>query len=63
MILKDLLKEIEYSCLSGSEDVEIGTIVYDSRKIEKDCLFVCVKGANFDGHSAVNEAHDTCKWK
>ncbi len=58
MILKDLLKEIEYSCLSGSEDVEIGTIVYDSRKIEKDCLFVCVKGANFDGHSAVNEAHE-----
>ncbi len=58
MILKDLLKEIEYSCLSGSEDVEIGTIVYDSRKIERDCLFVCVKGANFDGHSAVNEAHE-----
>lgn len=58
MILRDLLKEIEYSCLSGSEDVEIGTIVYDSRKIEKDCLFVCVKGANFDGHSAVNEAHE-----
>lgn len=58
MILKDLLKEIEYSCMSGSEDVEIGTIVYDSRKIEKDCLFVCVKGANFDGHSAVNEAHE-----
>ena len=44
--------------MSGSEDVEIGTIVYDSRKIEKDCLFVCVKGANFDGHSAVNEAHE-----
>ncbi len=58
MILRDLLKEIEYSCISGSEDVEIGTIVYDSRKIEKNCLFVCVKGANFDGHSAVNEAHE-----
>ena len=58
MILRDLLKEIEYSCLSGSEDVEIGTIVYDSRKIEKECLFVCVKGATFDGHSAVNEAHE-----
>ena len=28
----------------------------DSRKIQKGCLFVCIKGAAFDGHTAAAEA-------
>jgi UDP-N-acetylmuramoyl-L-alanyl-D-glutamate--2,6-diaminopimelate ligase len=31
-------------------------VVNDSRKITKDCLFICIKGANFDGHDAAAEA-------
>jgi len=55
-ILRDLLKEISYTCISGSMDTEITELVYDSRKITKGCLFVCIKGANFDGHEFAGEA-------
>lgn len=56
MKLKDLIKDFEYSCVTGSLEKEITDVVYDSRKIKEGCLFVCVKGANFDGHSAVPQA-------
>ena len=56
MKLKDLIKDFEYSCVNGSLEKEITDVVYDSRKIKEGCLFVCVKGANFDGHSAVPQA-------
>ena len=38
------------------KDSDITALVYDSRKIEEGCLFVCIKGANFDGHSKIAEA-------
>ena len=57
--LKDLVEKFEYSVLNGEiGDREISSLVYDSRKIEKDCLFVCIEGANFDGHSAAAEAFE-----
>ena len=31
------------------------SLVYDSRKVEKDSVFVCIKGETFDGHSATSE--------
>ena len=40
MILKELLERSEYTLVQGSEDVEISTLVYDSRKIEKGSVFV-----------------------
>ena len=42
--------------MQGSEDVEISTLVYDSRKIEKGSVFVCISGAAFDGHKFVAQA-------
>ena len=45
MILKELLERSEYTLVQGSEDVEISTLVYDSRKIEKGSVFVCISGA------------------
>lgn len=56
MKLSELLKDIEYSCIKGNEDREVSQVVYDSRKLCPNCVFVCVKGANFDGHSAALEA-------
>ncbi len=56
MILRELFERIEYECLNGDLDREFTRVVYDSRKIEKGCVFICVKGANFDGHSAIPEA-------
>lgn len=56
MILKELLERSEYTLVQGSEDVEISTLVYDSRKIEKGSVFVCISGASFDGHKFVAQA-------
>ncbi len=56
MMLREYLEGFEYSPVRGSLDRRISEVVYDSRKLTKDCLFVCIEGANFDGHSAVAEA-------
>lgn len=37
------------------KDVEISEIVCDTRQVTDGCLFVCIKGASFDGHSAAKE--------
>ncbi|MCR5467554.1 MAG: UDP-N-acetylmuramoyl-L-alanyl-D-glutamate--2,6-diaminopimelate ligase [Lachnospiraceae bacterium] len=56
--LRSLLSELEYEVLQGDLDKEISEIVNDSRKAVKDGLFICIKGAAFDGHSV---ALDVCK--
>ena len=48
--LKKLLERLEYECIQGNEDIFISEVVYDSRKVTEDCLFICIEGANFDGH-------------
>ena len=55
-VLKELLEGITYRCVKGNVDTGITELVYDSRKIVKGCLFVCIKGANFDGHEFIKEA-------
>lgn len=55
MRLSDLLNELDYECIQGSTDTEVTKIVSDSRKIEEGCLFVCIEGANFDGHAFAAE--------
>ncbi len=49
--LRQLLEKIDYEIIQGELDKTITTLVYDSRKAEKDSLFVCVKGAMVDGHT------------
>lgn len=36
-------------------DMEISFITDNTRKVQKDCIFVCVKGGSFDGHDAAEE--------
>lgn len=50
-----------YDLIHGIADThiqnrEIVSITDDSRKIQKDCIFVCVKGDSFDGHSKAKDA-------
>ena len=54
--LKELLSELTFICERGNLEKEVTAVVYDSRKIIEGCLFVCIKGANFDGHQAAAEA-------
>lgn len=44
------IKDIEF------EDREVSLITDNSNKITKDCVFVCVKGGSFDGHTKALEA-------
>lgn len=48
--IKELLNKLDYKCIVGDLDREVTQVVYDSRKITKGCLFICIKGANFNGH-------------
>jgi UDP-N-acetylmuramoyl-L-alanyl-D-glutamate--2,6-diaminopimelate ligase len=50
MLLSELLDRIEYECLQGTVECAVKGVVYDSRKVSEGCLFICVRGANFDGH-------------
>lgn len=52
MTVRELICDFDYRVIAGSEDVEYTELVTDSRKITKGCVFICIKGANFDGHSA-----------
>lgn len=55
MQLKQLLKEIDYKLLSGSLDVEVSQIDYDSRQVVNHSLFVCIPGAKVDGHNFIEQ--------
>ncbi len=55
MKLIDLLEEMEYQCVQGSVDREITTLAYDSRKVERDSVFVCITGAVRDAHDFAEE--------
>ena len=56
--LQQLLEGIEYRLFQGTLDRVVTELVYDSRKLTKGCLFVCVKGAVKDGHEFAGEAAD-----
>ncbi len=58
MRLGALLIDTEYTLVSGSIDTEIRHLCYDSRKAGPGDVFVCIKGAGFDGHAF---AAETCK--
>lgn len=44
--------------LSEYLDTEITHICSDSRKVHKGCIFVCVSGAQYDGHEFVRNAYE-----
>jgi UDP-N-acetylmuramoyl-L-alanyl-D-glutamate--2,6-diaminopimelate ligase len=50
-----MLEQLEFTCLQGDIHNLVTELVYDSRKIVKDCVFVCITGAVSDGHSYINE--------
>lgn len=55
MILKKLLEKLDYTVLSGNDCIHIHHLVNDSRKVGMEDVFVCIKGAGFDGHKFVND--------
>ena len=56
MKLRELCSEFKYECLSGSMDVDVRDVIYDSRKITEGTVFVCMVGAVTDGHKYIPDA-------
>lgn len=54
--LEKLLERLDYRVIQGDTDIEITELVYDSRRLVKGCLFVCIKGTVTDGHTFITEA-------
>lgn len=50
MKLINLLEKLEFECIQGSTDVEVSAVENDSRRVKPGSLFICIEGANFDGH-------------
>ena len=56
MKLNELLKNLSNFQIEGSDRIEISGIHSDSRKIEKDFIFVAVKGTQSNGHDYIESA-------
>lgn len=56
MKLSKICSGLEYRCLKGSMETEVQDIVYDSRKIKENVMFVCMTGARTDGHDYIPDA-------
>ena len=54
-LLKDLLYKANLVEVSGTTNVAISGVVFDSRKMAKDSLFVAVRGQKTDGHLFISE--------
>lgn len=54
--LIDLVFRMNYTLRQGSLDSDISAVVYDSRKAEPGCIFVCMPGAVTDGHKYIPAA-------
>ena len=50
MLLKQLLKNLDYTLVQGCLNTEVTDIYYDSRKVTPGGLFVCIVGTQRDSH-------------
>ena len=55
-ILKDIIYKVAIEAIKGSIDIAIGKVDFDSRKIEKNDLFVAIRGTISDGHDYISKA-------
>ncbi|MCA0933599.1 UDP-N-acetylmuramoyl-L-alanyl-D-glutamate--2,6-diaminopimelate ligase [Lutimonas saemankumensis] len=54
--LRDILYGVSVESVSGSTDVMVSALEFDSRKISADSVFVAQKGLQFDGHQFIENA-------
>ncbi len=53
MKVSSLVERLEYTCLQGTIERDVTTVVYDSRKVEEGSMFICIRGAVVDGHKFI----------
>ncbi|MEN8789865.1 MAG: UDP-N-acetylmuramoyl-L-alanyl-D-glutamate--2,6-diaminopimelate ligase [Flavobacteriaceae bacterium] len=55
-LLKDILYGVRLSAVSGSTDIDIHAIQFDSRAIQEKDAFVAIRGSMADGHKFIDKA-------
>ncbi|WP_264532362.1 UDP-N-acetylmuramoyl-L-alanyl-D-glutamate--2,6-diaminopimelate ligase [Flavobacterium sp. N502540] len=55
-ILKDILYKVAIESVTGSTEIDIHKIDFDSRKIEENDVFVAIRGSLSDGHDYIEKA-------
>lgn len=58
MLLKTLIAAIATRQIAGPVDREVESIAYDSRRVQKNSLFVALRGKKSDGHQFIDQAID-----
>ena len=53
--IKELIQALDYEVLQGTLEGDISELVYDTRKVIKDAMFVCIVGTAFDSHEKAAE--------
>ena len=53
--LSQILRGVKTLDIQGDTHKNIAKIIFDSRKAEKDCLFVAVRGTQVDGHNFISQ--------
>ncbi len=56
MKLADLIKDCKDVKLHDSGEAEITSVAYDSRRVEKNSLYVAIPGARFNGRLFAQDA-------
>ncbi|MCB0480020.1 MAG: UDP-N-acetylmuramoyl-L-alanyl-D-glutamate--2,6-diaminopimelate ligase [Flavobacteriales bacterium] len=55
-LLKDILYRASITSVTGSTNIAIENICFDSREVSAFSAFVCVRGTQVDGHQFINQA-------
>jgi UDP-N-acetylmuramoyl-L-alanyl-D-glutamate--2,6-diaminopimelate ligase len=55
-LLSDILYRAGLEEVTGTTNLAVSGIVFDSRKVKKDSLFVATRGTNVDGHAYMDKA-------
>jgi UDP-N-acetylmuramyl-tripeptide synthetase len=56
IILKDIFYKVAIESVNGSTDIAVGKIEFDSREIQKNDVFVAIRGSVSDGHEYIQKA-------
>jgi UDP-N-acetylmuramoyl-L-alanyl-D-glutamate--2,6-diaminopimelate ligase len=54
-LVSTILNSIKFQLIQGNLDTEVNEIQIDSRKIQKDDLFIAIKGTENDGHQYIQQ--------
>lgn len=56
MKIIELLEKVTYRCLQGNIETEVEQLVFDSRQVTPNSIYVCIPGTIVDGHKFIANA-------